>query len=66
MLATLALMWLLATPHPPALAIALIPQLLQAPEPLDYTLAIAAGAGALYLGVLAVHRLVLAPLPGEA
>ena len=65
-LATLALMRLLATPHPPALAIALIPQLLQAPEPLEYTVAIAAGAGALYLAVLAVHRLVLAPLPGEA
>ena len=65
-IATLALGWVLATPHPPALAIALIPQLLQAVDPLEYTLAIAAGAGALYLGVLAVHRLVLAPLPGEA
>ena len=64
-LATLALMWLLATPHPPALAIALIPQLLYSPEPLDYTVAIAAGAGALYLAVLAVHRLALAPQAAE-
>ncbi len=60
-IATLAVMWLLGTPHPPALAIALIPQLLQSPEPLEYTLSIAGGAAALYLGVLAVHRLVLAP-----
>jgi hypothetical protein len=64
-LATLAHMWLLATPHPPALAIALIPQLLVAPRPLDYTLAIAAGAGALYLAVLAVHRLALVPQAAE-
>ena len=64
-LATLALMRLLATPHPPALAIALIPQLLHAPRPLDYTLAIAAGAGALYLAVLAVHRLGLQPQAAE-
>lgn len=58
---TLALMWLLATPHPPALAIALIPLLLSAPDPLDYTLAIAAGAAATYLGVLAAHRIALRP-----
>ncbi len=55
--AALALMRLLATPHPPALAIALIPLILDAPDPLAYTLAIAAGAGATYLGVLAAHRL---------
>ncbi len=64
-LATLVLMRVLTTPHPPALAIALIPQLLQVSEPLSYTLAIAAGAAALYLAVLAVHRLALAPLPAE-
>ncbi len=60
-LATLALMWRLGTPHPPALAIALIPQLLHEPRPLSYTGAIAAGAAGLYLGVLAVHRFALNP-----
>jgi hypothetical protein len=55
--ATIALMRLLATPHPPALAIALIAQILDASTPLAFTLAIAAGAGALYLGVYAVGRL---------
>ena len=55
--ATIALMRLLATPHPPALAIALIAQILDASAPLAFTLAVAAGAGALYLGVYAVGRL---------
>ncbi|MEA2193524.1 MAG: hypothetical protein QOI73_3645 [Solirubrobacteraceae bacterium] len=59
-IATLALMRLLRTPHPPALAIALIPQLLRTVEPLDFTLSIAAGAGALYLGVLCVERVQVA------
>jgi HPP family len=54
--ATLALMWLLATPHPPALAIAIIPQILVSPDPLSYTTSIAAGAAALYLGIYAVGR----------
>lgn len=55
--AALALMWLLATPHPPALAIALIPQILDGVNPLSYAAAIGAGAGALYLAMLALHRL---------
>lgn len=54
--ATLALMWLLTTPHPPALAIAIIPQILGSTDPLSYTTSIAAGAAALYLGVYAVDR----------
>ncbi|MDX6690184.1 MAG: hypothetical protein QOG15_1641 [Solirubrobacteraceae bacterium] len=53
---TLALMWLLATPHPPALAIAIIPQILGAPDAWRYTTSIAAGAGALYLGVFAAAQ----------
>jgi hypothetical protein len=58
--ATLVLMWLLCTPHPPALAIALIPQILgDGIDATDYALAIAAGAGAMYLLVLAIDRLVL-------
>jgi hypothetical protein len=61
--ATLALMWLLATPHPPALAIALIPQILTSPDPLDYTTSIAAGAAALYLGIYAVDRATNASRP---
>lgn len=56
--AALALMWLLATPHPPALAIALIPQILDGVDPLAYAAAIGAGAGALYLAMLALDRLV--------
>jgi len=55
-LATLALMRVLAMPHPPALAIALIPQILDSSAPLSFTLAIAVGAGALYLGVLCANR----------
>jgi hypothetical protein len=54
--AALALMWLLSTPHPPALAIALIPQILDGIRPLTYAAAIAAGAGALYLAMLALDR----------
>lgn len=64
--ATLVIMALLATPHPPALAIALIPQLLGVAQPLDYTLAIAAGAAAMYLGVLAAHRIALRPSSASA
>jgi hypothetical protein len=55
-IATIALMRVLATPHPPALAIALIPQILDATSVAGFTLAIAAGAGALYLGMLAVEQ----------
>jgi hypothetical protein len=55
--ATIGLMRLLATPHPPALAIALIAQILDTSPPLTFTLAVAAGAGALYLGVYALGRL---------
>lgn len=64
---TLALMRATATAHPPALAIALIPQILQpsARDPLDYTLAIAAGAGALYLATYATAA-VLARREGVA
>ena len=51
--AMLALMRLLETPHAPALAIALIPQILDRPDPASFTLAIAAGASALYAGALA-------------
>ncbi len=53
---TLVVMLLLAAPHPPALAIALIPQILGGAfaKPISYTLAIAAGGGALYLGVYGV------------
>jgi len=57
-LATLALMHVLAVPHPPALAIALIPQIVEASHPLSFTLAIAGGAGVLYLGVFATSGLV--------
>lgn len=56
--AALGLMWLLSSPHPPALAIALIPQILVTVGPLDYAAAIAAGAGSLYLGMLGLDRLV--------
>ena len=55
--ATIALMRLLTTPHPPALAIALIAQILDASAPLAFALDVAAGAGALYLGVDPVGRL---------
>jgi hypothetical protein len=55
--ATLALMVALRTPHPPALAITIIPQLLHAPNPLHYTIAIAVGAAALYSATLAVARI---------
>ncbi len=53
---TLALMWGLTTPHPPALAIALIPQILGAPDAWSYTTSIAAGAAALYIGMFAAAR----------
>jgi hypothetical protein len=60
--ATLVVMWLLTTPHPPALAITLIPLIPGASTgPVEYTLAIAAGAAALYLLVLGVDRVVLRP-----
>lgn len=58
-LGALILMWLMNTPHPPALAIALNPQILDVSGPLAYALAIAAGAAAMYLGVLAWHRVAL-------
>jgi hypothetical protein len=48
---TLGLMRLLATPHPPALAIALIPQILGTADPLPYAASVAAGAAALYGGM---------------
>jgi hypothetical protein len=54
--AALGLMVVLDTPHPPALAIALIPQILVGIDPLAYAAAIAAGAGALYLTMLALDR----------
>lgn len=57
--ASLLLMRALVTPHPPALAIALIPQIFESVDPLGYSLAIAAGAGALYLAMLALDRSVL-------
>jgi hypothetical protein len=53
---TLVLMVVLATPHPPALAVGLIPQIVDTASPLSFTLAIAAGAGALYAGVYVVSR----------
>ncbi len=53
---TLGLMRLLATPHPPALAIALIPQILGTSDPLHYTASVAAGAAALYGGMFTVDR----------
>jgi len=49
-------MRVLATPHPPALAIALVPQILDATDPAGFTLAVAAGAGALYLAILGLDR----------
>jgi hypothetical protein len=52
--ATIALMRLLAMPHPPALAIALIPQILESADPGAYVAAIAAGSAALYVGAFAV------------
>ena len=55
--ATLALMWLLSTPHPPALAIALIPQILDASQPWHYAASIATGAAVLYIGVFSAERL---------
>ncbi len=53
---TLVLMRATGTAHPPALAIALIPLILEpaARDPFDYTLAIATGAGALYLATYVV------------
>ena len=54
---TLGLMRVLATPHPPALAIALIPQILGTSEPLHYATSVAAGAAALYGGMFAVGEL---------
>ena len=56
LLATLALMRVLTTPHPPGLAIALVPQILDAIDPAGFTLAVAAGAGALYLAILGLDR----------
>jgi membrane protein implicated in regulation of membrane protease activity len=47
-------MRLLATAHPPALAIALIPLILEAVDPAAYVAAIATGAAALYVGAFAV------------
>jgi hypothetical protein len=72
--ATLVVMRLLVAPHPPALAIALIPQILPGAgaKPLSYTLAIAAGGAALYVGVYGVGvaarqpRRARAPLPERA
>jgi hypothetical protein len=64
--ATIALMRLLATPHPPALAIALIPQILDTSNPLRFTLAVAAGAGALYIGVYGVSRVGARPRQARA
>jgi hypothetical protein len=52
--ATLALMRVLVVPHPPALAIALIPLILQTPDPGAYVAAIATGAAVLYAGAFAV------------
>lgn len=52
--ATLALMRLLATAHPPALAIALIPFILDAPDCAAYVAAIATGAAALYVQAFVV------------
>lgn len=54
--ATLVLMRVLATPHPPALAVALIPQIVDTLEPWEFAVAIGAGAGALYMGVLLLSR----------
>ena len=54
--ATLAVMALLARPVPPALAIALIPLILDDSDPLSFTLAIAAGTAALYAGVYGVRE----------
>jgi hypothetical protein len=53
--ATLALMRALATAVPPALAIALVPQIVDGTDPLRFTFAIALGAGALYLGAYGVR-----------
>jgi hypothetical protein len=67
--ATLALMRLLAVAHPPALAIALIPFLLEAADPGAYVAAIATGSAALYLGAfgvaLATPATLRAPLVGS-
>ncbi len=59
---TVGLMRVLATWHPPALAIALIPLILASParDPLDFTLAIATGAGVLYLATYAVAAAIAA------
>lgn len=54
--ATLALMRLVGTPHPPALAIGLIPQIVPTAGPVTFTLAIATGTAVLYLGVYAMSR----------
>ena len=53
--ATLTLMRVMSTVVPPALAIALIPQILDATDPLSFTLAIAVGAGVLYAGAYCVR-----------
>ncbi len=53
---TLGVMALLARPVPPALAIALIPLILDDTDPLSFTLAIAAGTAALYAGVYGVRE----------
>src|SRR5204863_8732321 len=55
--ATLGLMRLLATPHAPALAIALIPQILGTSDPLHYAASVAIGAAALYGGMFTVDQL---------
>ncbi len=52
---TLALMWLLSAPHPPALAIALIPQILGSPQPWRYAASIGIGAGVLYVAAFAAE-----------
>lgn len=55
--ATMAVMAATATAHPPALAIALLPQIAGAGQPARFVSAVAGGAAALYLSGTAANHL---------
>jgi hypothetical protein len=59
---SLALLAATSTPHPPALAVSLIPQIAGSGHPARFIAAVAVGAGALYLGASCAHRVSVGPL----
>lgn len=62
--ATASIMAITATPHPPALAVALLPQIAGAGHPARFVAAVAGGAAVLYLSGTAAHH--VAALRGES